>query len=97
MAIERFFYANSGAEITEAAIKLAKQVTERANVIVFSGCFHGRTHLAMAMTTSKTGYRAGHSPAAGRRVRRPVPRPARRDAEAEVETALDGVRHLLGR
>src|SRR5436190_9443589 len=38
--IERFFYANSGAEITEAAVKLAKQVTKRPNVVVFSGSFH---------------------------------------------------------
>ena len=42
-SIDTFFYANSGAEITEAAIKLAKQVTKRPNTIVFSGSFHGRT------------------------------------------------------
>jgi 4-aminobutyrate aminotransferase-like enzyme len=58
--IDTFFYANSGAEITEAAVKLAKQVTKRPHIIVFSGSFHGRTHMAMAMTTSKTGYRSGH-------------------------------------
>jgi 4-aminobutyrate aminotransferase len=68
-SIDTFFFANSGAEITEASIKLAKQATKRPNTIVFSGSFHGRTHLAMAMTTSKTGYRAG------RRVRGAVPRP----------------------
>ena len=61
-AIDTFFFANSGAEITEAAVKLAKQVTGRPNVIVFDGSFHGRTHLAMAMTTSKSVYRAGHAP-----------------------------------
>jgi 4-aminobutyrate aminotransferase len=60
--IDTFFYANSGAEATEAALKLAKQVTGRPNVIVFSGSFHGRTHQAMAMTTSKTSYRAGYAP-----------------------------------
>ncbi len=60
--IDTFFYANSGAEITEAAVKLAKQATGRPNTIVFHGSFHGRTHMAMAMTTSKTIYRAGHSP-----------------------------------
>ena len=60
--IDTFFYANSGAEITEAAVKLAKQATGRPHVIVFQGSFHGRTHQAMAMTTSKTGYRAGHAP-----------------------------------
>jgi 4-aminobutyrate aminotransferase len=60
--IERFFLANSGAEATEAAVKLAKQATGRPHVIVFQGSFHGRTHLTMAMTTSKTVYRAGHAP-----------------------------------
>ena len=43
-------------------MKLAKQVTGRPHVVVFEGSFHGRTHLAMAMTTSKTSYRAGHAP-----------------------------------
>lgn len=60
--IERFFFGNSGAEATEAAIKLAKQATGRPGTIVFQGSFHGRTHLTMAMTTSKSGYRVGHSP-----------------------------------
>jgi 4-aminobutyrate aminotransferase-like enzyme len=39
--IDTFFYANSGAEITEAAVKLAKQATGRPNIIVFQGSFHG--------------------------------------------------------
>ena len=60
--LDSFFFSNSGAEIVEAGVKLAKQVTGRPNVIVFQGSFHGRTHLTMAMTTSKTGYRAGHQP-----------------------------------
>ena len=77
-AIDTFFFANSGAEITEAAVKLAKQVTKRPNTIVFSGSFHGRTHMAMAMTTSKTGVPRRSRTAAGRRVRGAVPRPARR-------------------
>lgn len=57
-----FYFSNSGAEITEGAVKLAKQATGRPNVIVFSGSFHGRTHLTMSMTTSKTIYRAGYQP-----------------------------------
>jgi 4-aminobutyrate aminotransferase len=60
--IEKFFFANSGAEATEAAVKLAKQATGKPNVIVFQGSFHGRSHLTMAMTTSKAVYRAGHAP-----------------------------------
>jgi 4-aminobutyrate aminotransferase len=93
--IERFFYANSGAEITEGAIKLARQATKRPNIIVFAGSFHGRTHLAMAMTTSKTGYRAGHSPLPSGVFVAPFPDPLAEDAEAEVDRALDGLQHLL--
>ncbi|MBN1316902.1 MAG: aminotransferase class III-fold pyridoxal phosphate-dependent enzyme [Anaerolineales bacterium] len=61
-ALDSFFFSNSGAEIVEAGVKLAKNATGRPNVIVFKGSFHGRTHLTMAMTTSKTIYRAGYQP-----------------------------------
>jgi len=60
--LSSFYFSNSGAEIIEGAVKLAKQATGRPNVIVFSGSFHGRTHLTMSMTTSKTIYRAGYQP-----------------------------------
>ncbi|MCC6191538.1 MAG: aminotransferase class III-fold pyridoxal phosphate-dependent enzyme [Anaerolineales bacterium] len=60
--LDTFFFSNSGAEILEAAVKLAKHATRRPNIIVFSGSFHGRTHLTMSMTTSKTVYRAGFQP-----------------------------------
>ncbi len=100
--IDTFFYANSGAEITEAAVKLteaavklAKQATKRPHVIVFSGSFHGRTHLAMAMTTSKTSYRAGHAPLPAGIFVAPFPDPLAPDPDAEVERALSGLDHLL--
>ena len=60
--INRFFLSNSGAEATEASVKLAKHATGRHNIIVMQGSFHGRTHLTMAMTTSKTVYRHKYSP-----------------------------------
>ena len=60
--LDCFFFASSGAEAVEAAVKLAKQVTGRPNVVVFQGSFHGRTHLTMAMTTSKTIYRTRYQP-----------------------------------
>ncbi len=93
--IEKFFYANSGAEITEAAVKLAKQATKRPNIIVFSGSFHGRTHMAMAMTTSKTGYRAGHAPLPSGVYVAPFPDPLADDQDAEIAAALHGLDHLL--
>ena len=94
-AIDTFFFANSGAEITEAAIKLAKQATGRPNVIVFAGSFHGRTHLTMAMTTSKTIYRAGHAPLPAGIFVAPFPDPLAADQDAEVARALRGLDHLL--
>jgi 4-aminobutyrate aminotransferase len=94
-AIDTFFFSNSGAEITEAGVKLAKQATKRSNVVVFSGSFHGRTHLAMAMTTSKTGYRAGYPNLPAGVFVAPYPDPLAADPDAETERALDGVRHLL--
>lgn len=61
-AINRFFFSNSGAEATEACVKLARAATGRTNIIVFQGSFHGRTHLTMAMTTSRTVYRHRYQP-----------------------------------
>ena len=61
-SIDSFFLSNSGAEAVEASVKLAKQATKRSNIIVFQGSFHGRTHLAMAMTSAKTGYRLNYQP-----------------------------------
>lgn len=60
--LDRFFFSNSGAEAVEAAVKLAKHATGKQNVIVMQGSFHGRTHLAMALTTSKTNYRLRYAP-----------------------------------
>lgn len=50
---KKVFFANSGAEADENAVKIAKAFTKRPNVIVFSGAFHGRTHYTMAMTSKK--------------------------------------------
>jgi 4-aminobutyrate aminotransferase len=95
--IDTFFFANSGSEATEGAVKLAKQVTGRPNIIVFTGSFHGRTHLTMAMTTSKTAYRAGHGPLPSGIFVAPCPAALDHggDAEAASAACLAHVRHLL--
>jgi 4-aminobutyrate aminotransferase len=93
--IDTFFYANSGAEITEAAVKLAKQATGRPNIIVFQGSFHGRTHQAMAMTTSKSVYRAGYAPLPSGIFIAPYPNVRADDIAAEVAHALAGFDELL--
>ena len=95
--IDTFFFANSGSEATEGAVKLAKQVTGRPNIIVFTGSFHGRTHLTMAMTTSKTAYRAGHGPLPSGIFVAPFPSALDHGGDAEGASAacLAHVRHLL--
>ncbi|MCX0272079.1 aminotransferase class III-fold pyridoxal phosphate-dependent enzyme [Nocardia zapadnayensis] len=60
--LDSVFYANSGSEAVEAALRLARQATGRPNVIVFHGGFHGRTVAAATMTTSGTRFSAGFSP-----------------------------------
>jgi 4-aminobutyrate aminotransferase len=71
--IDRFFFTNSGAEATEAAVKLARHATGRPTIVVFQGSFHGRSHLTMAMTTSKTIYRRRYPELAGGIVDAPFP------------------------
>lgn len=95
--IDTFFFANSGAEATEAAVKLARQATRRPNVIVFSGSFHGRTAQTMAMTTSKNGYRAGHQPLPAGVFVAPFPHTAAtgETEAAAVDRCLAGVGQLL--
>ena len=63
--IDQFFFSNSGAEAVEASVKLARMATKRKNIIVMQGSFHGRTHQAMAMTTSKYIYRYNYQPLPG--------------------------------
>ena len=60
---KKAYFANSGAEADENAVKIAKAYTKRPNIIVFSGAFHGRTHYTMAMT-SKKAYAKGMGPLA---------------------------------
>jgi 4-aminobutyrate aminotransferase len=56
------FLSNSGAEAVEAAVKLAKVATRRPGIIAFRGGFHGRTHGAMALTSSGIKYRGHFEP-----------------------------------
>jgi 4-aminobutyrate aminotransferase len=60
--LTKFSFANSGAEAVENAIKVARGHTGRQNIIAFDNSFHGRTFGTMALTNSKTYYRAGFGP-----------------------------------
>ena len=56
---KRVFYANSGTEAIEAALKLSRYHTRRDKLIAFYGCFHGRTMGALSLTASKAVQRKG--------------------------------------
>jgi 4-aminobutyrate aminotransferase len=58
----RVFFANSGAEVVEAAVKLARLRTGRQKVVAFYGAFHGRTYGALSLTASKPVQRKGYAP-----------------------------------
>jgi 4-aminobutyrate aminotransferase len=58
----RTFFANSGTEATEAAIKLARYHTKRQGVIAFYGAFHGRSMGSLSLTASKAIQRRGFMP-----------------------------------
>jgi 4-aminobutyrate aminotransferase len=92
----RLFLSNSGAEAVEAAVKLAKYVTRRPNVIAFRGGFHGRTHAAMALTTSSVKYRAHFEPLVGGVHFAPYPYPLRMGgADAALAATMAAIDDLF--
>lgn len=48
--LQKVFFCNSGTEANENAMRMARMATSRANVITFSGGFHGRTADAISAT-----------------------------------------------
>ena len=49
----RAYLGNSGTEVVEAAIKLARYATKRPYVVSFLGAFHGRTYGSVSLTASR--------------------------------------------
>ena len=68
----RAYLGNSGTEVVEAAIKLARFATKRPYVVAFLGAFHGRTYGSVSLTASKAKYHAGLRAAAAGRLPRAV-------------------------
>ncbi len=71
---KKSFLCNSGAEAVENAVKIARVFTGRQAVVGFDHAFHGRTQLAMTLT-SKLTYRDGFAPFAPEVYRAPFPMP----------------------
>jgi 4-aminobutyrate aminotransferase len=80
----RSFFANSGTETTEAAIKLARYYTKRQGIIAFLGAFHGRSLGALSLTASKAIQRRGMGPFLPGVYHAPYPDPYRFNGSADA-------------
>src|SRR6476646_4847489 len=56
---------NSGAEAVENAVKIARAYTKRPAIIAFNDAFHGRTMMALSLTSKTHPYKAGFEPFPG--------------------------------
>lgn len=59
---EKALFLTTGAEAVENTVKIARRHTGRSAVISFSGAFHGRTMMAMALTGKVVPYKRGFGP-----------------------------------
>ncbi|MGE5650216.1 4-aminobutyrate--2-oxoglutarate transaminase [Noviherbaspirillum sp. UKPF54] len=64
---------STGAEAVENAIKIARAATGRSAVIAFTGGFHGRTMMGMALTGKVVPYKVGFGPFPGEVYHAPFP------------------------
>ena len=98
--LDTVFFANSGAEAIEAALKLARRVTGRPGLIAFTNGFHGRTFGAVSVTTSNINYRTGYEPLLPSVYISRFPNAYRdfdNDDEAATEGAMADLRRLCAR
>ncbi|WP_030172384.1 MULTISPECIES: aminotransferase class III-fold pyridoxal phosphate-dependent enzyme [Actinomycetes] len=95
--LDSVFYANSGSEAVEAAVRLARMATARPNIVVFQGGFHGRTVAAATLTTAGTRFSAGFSPLMGGVHMAPFPYAYRYgwDEQTAVDFALRELDYLF--
>ena len=88
----RAAFFNSGAEAVENAVKIARVTTGRPAVIAFDAGFHGRTMLAMTMTSKVHPYKTGMGPFAAEVYRAPFPNDYRGPSAAAALAELE--RHV---
>ena len=88
-------FFNSGAEAVENAVKIARHATGRPAVIAFDGAFHGRTLMAMSLTSKPHPYKAGMGPFAPEVYRAPFPNPYRWEGDDPAGEALTALRRML--
>jgi 4-aminobutyrate aminotransferase/(S)-3-amino-2-methylpropionate transaminase len=82
-------FFNAGTEAVENAVKFARLATKRSAVICFEGGFHGRTFLALSLTSKTKPYKDGLGPFSPEVYRLPFPYDYRGITAADALAALD--------
>ena len=97
--LDKVFFANSGAEAVEGAIKLARYASGRPGLVAFQGAFHGRTYGALSLTASKSYYRERYEPFLPGVYHAPYPysyrNPSGPGDEATLEYVFDFIEEML--
>jgi 4-aminobutyrate aminotransferase/(S)-3-amino-2-methylpropionate transaminase len=86
---KRSAFFNSGAEAVENAVKIARSYTKRPAILTFENAFHGRTLLAMTLTSKANPYKKSFGPFAPEIYRVPAPYPYRGPSEEEWFAAFE--------
>jgi 4-aminobutyrate aminotransferase len=84
-------FFTTGAEAVENAIKIARAATGRPGVIAFTGGFHGRTLMGMALTGKVAPYKAGFGPFPSDVFHAPFPNPLHGVSTADSLKAIEFV------
>jgi len=99
---KKTFFANSGAEAVENAVKIARYAKGRQAIVCFDHAFHGRTLLAMTLTAKVMPYKQGFGPFAPEVYRLPMAYPYRwpsgpeHCAEESLAYAIDEMHKHIG-
>ncbi len=83
---KKTIFATTGAEAVENAVKIARAATGRSAIIAFTGAFHGRTFMGMALTGKVVPYKVGFGQMMGDVFHVPFPIELH---GIDVETSLD--------
>ncbi|MNQ17080.1 4-aminobutyrate aminotransferase PuuE [compost metagenome] len=87
--LKKTAFFTTGVEAVENAIKIARSATGRSGVIAFSGSFHGRTMLGMALTGKVAPYKLSFGPMPGDIYHVPFPNATQAISVADSLKAMD--------
>ncbi|MET3792366.1 4-aminobutyrate--2-oxoglutarate transaminase [Aquamicrobium terrae] len=91
-AENRTMLVSTGAEAVENAVKIARAYTKRSGIIAFSGAFHGRTMLGMALTGKVAPYKKNFGPFPAEIYHAPFPNDY---LGLSVDQAIEGLERLF--